>query len=187
MKPRNDWRRWQLGIKRGPATEIARVPPSEHMIKTRHKIGVIEVAIVLAIVSIPIAVAISYWNNARFVKEDSRMARAASFMLLTYASGNNCMPPTRVRGAGGEVLSSWRFAAADSMIYEVEDEKKFGYPSVDKAWNAQGNAELRNSSGFPFYIDPTRPGTKQDSWQSPVQAQLLTRRLLAVFRVTKRT
>jgi hypothetical protein len=130
------------------------------MIKTRHKIGVIEVAIVLAIVSIPIAVAISYWNNARFVKEDSRMARAASFMLLTYASGNNCMPPTRVRGAGGEVLSSWRFAAADSMIYEVEDEKKFGYPSVDKAWNAQGNAELRNSSGFPFYIDPTRPGHK---------------------------
>jgi hypothetical protein len=130
------------------------------MVKIRHKIGVIEIAIALAIVAIPIGVAVRYWQAARFVKDDSNRVRGAAWLLLIYADGVDHMPATCIHGPTGEVLSSWRFAATQKEIYQVELEQEAGYPAIDKAWNAKENAVLRDSSRWRSYIDPTRPGRK---------------------------
>jgi len=81
------------------------------MEKGRQKVGLIEVAIVLAIVLLPTAVGIRYWIAGKITREADRRARGAAFLFLYYARCSDRLPPACTRGPSGQAISSWRFAA----------------------------------------------------------------------------
>jgi hypothetical protein len=134
----------------------------------RHKIGLLEVGVVLAIVGVLALIVFGFvdseWKK-RAHRQDRMKVLLVSNFIANWNDANARLPPAQIRNAKGEPLYSWRFALLTMVIPAFS-----GYygqvTAPDEPWNAAANERFTHPpfpeemAGPHDLIDPTRPGCR---------------------------